>query len=80
MAKSKTLGSYSTLSAETSRGKLIRFAYVDFEKSFSLSAALGMNGKKFKGRELYVDLDYGAPKKSYRYDMERANETKYNRE
>jgi len=39
-----------------------------------------MNGKKFKGRELYVDLDYGAPKKSYRYDMERVNETKYNRE
>ena len=54
------------------------FAYIDFEKSSSLYAAIKMNGKIFKNRKLIIDVDQGKAKGGFRLNLEEEGNRKYN--
>ena len=56
------------------------FAYIDFEKSFSVASALGMNGKLVDGRPLYIDIDTGSRKAGFKIKKESKDTNPYNQE
>merc|ERR1739845_29896 len=53
---------------------------IDFVNEESAKSAINMNGKKIKGRTVYVDYEHAKPKKGFHMKMELDGNTKYNKD
>ena len=56
------------------------FAYIEFEKSSSLFAAIKKNGILFKNRKLLIDIDESKAKAGFRLNLNEEGNSKYNKD